>query len=159
LKEANEFFDKFQGNMLNGINTCLIGQIENFDAAELRADVVLLPDQDLIINVPVGIPQTSDFYIRMPYQPGDFVLVLFAQRDLDGILYGGDATPSQRQFSLDDAVVICGINLFIEDPLPSTNANDLVIGKKNNNVNIVMRSDNDDIEVKCNQFKVNGRAL
>ena len=159
MKNANDFFSKFKNGIYGSINTCLIGQIENFDAAALRADVVLLPDQDLIINVPVGIPQTSDFYIRMPYQPGDFVLVLFAQKDLDGILYGGDATPSQRKFSLDDAVVICGINLFVDDPLPSTNPDDLVIGKKNGNVNIVMRSDNDDIEVKCNQFKVNGRVV
>ena len=159
MKKANEFFNQFQKNMINGINTCLIGQIENYDPATLKADVVLMPDGDLITEVPVGIQQTADFYIRVPYQPGDFVLVVFAQKDIDGIMYGGDATPSQRQLSLDDAVVICGINPYSEDPLPSANPNDLVIGKKNGGSKVVMRSDNNDIEVTCNQFKVNGRVI
>lgn len=159
MKSANDFFSSFKNGLVGSLNTCAIGQIENYDARKLKADVIILPGNELIIDVPVGIQQTSDFYIRMPYQPGDFVLVMFAQRDIDGILYGGDATPSQRMLSLDDAVVICGINLFVDDPLPSENVNDLVIGKKDGGSKIVLREDNDDIEVTCKDFKVNGRVI
>ena len=159
MKKAHDFFDKFKTNTISGLNTCLLGQIERFDPETMAADVVLLPDGDLIIDVPVGIQQTADFFIRMPYQVGDIVLVLFAQRDIDGILRGGDATTSQRMLSIDDAVVIAGINLFTDDPVPAANAGDLVIGKRNGNAKIVLNQSNDDILVTCSNFKVNGRTL
>jgi hypothetical protein len=159
MKKAQEFFNKFQTNMIGGINTCLLGQIERFDPEEMSADVVLLPDGDLITGVPVGIQQTSDFYIRMPYLEGDIVLVVFVQRDIDGIMRGGDATPSQRMLSMDDAVIVCGINLYTDDPLPAANSSDLVIGKRNGNAKIVLNAANDNIDVTCTQFKVNGRVL
>jgi hypothetical protein len=159
MNEAKEFFKKYKKDMVAGLNTCMLGQIERFDPAAMSADVTLLPDGDLIIDVPVGIQQTEDFYIRVPYQVGDIVLVVFVQRDIDGIMRGGDATTSQRMLSMDDAVVVCGINLYTDDPLPASNPGDLVIGKKNGNSKIVLNAANDDIEVTCTNFKVNGRAL
>jgi hypothetical protein len=159
MKQANEFFRKFQTGMVSGLNTCMLGQIEKFDAARMAADVTLLPDGDLIIDVPVAIQQTADFYVRVPYQVGDVVVVLFAQRDLDGIMRGGDATPSQRMLSIDDAIVIAGINLYTDDPLPAANAGDLVIGKRNGNAKIVLNAANDNIDITCTQFKVNGRVI
>lgn len=159
MKKANEFFSKYKNDLVGGLNTCLMGQIERFDAEAMSADVKLLPDGDLIIDVPVGIQQTADFFIRVPYQVGDIVLVLFAQRDIDGIMNGGDATPSQRMLSLDDAIVICGINLYTDDPLPVEDAGDLVIGKRNGNAKIVLKQDNDDIAVTCSNFTINGRVI
>ena len=159
MKKAHEFFSKFQSNMIGGLNTCMLGQIDKFDPQRMAADVVLLPDGDLIIDVPVAIQQTEDFYIRVPYKVGDIVLVVFAQRDIDGIMRGGDATPSQRMLSMDDAIVIAGVGLFTDTPLPSANAGDLVIGKKSGGSKIVLNATNNDIEVTCNQFKVNGRVI
>lgn len=159
MKTAQDFFKKYSNNLVGNINTCLMGQVERFDPVKLTADVTLLPDGDLIIDVPVAIQQAADFFIRVPYQIGDIVLVLFAQRDIDGILRGGDATPSQRQLSLDDAIVIAGINLLTDDPLPTANPGDLVIGKRNGNAKIVLNQANDNIDVTCTQFKVNGRVL
>ena len=159
MKKANEFFSKFQSNMVGGLNTCMLGQIETFDPERMAADVVLLPDGDLIIDVPVAIQQTEDFYIRLPYKIGDIVVILFAQRDLDGIMQGGDATPSQRMLSIDDAIVIGGINLYTDDPLPSANAGDLVIGKKDGGSKIVLNQTDNNIDVTCNQFRVNGRVI
>lgn len=159
MKKANEFFSKFHSNMVGGLNTCMMGQIENFDPQRMAADVVLLPDGDLIIDVPVAIQQSEDFYIRVPYQQGDIVLVVFCQRDIDGIMRGGDATPSQRMLAMDDAVVIGGINLYTDDALPAANAGDLVIGKKSGGSKIVLRQSNNDIEVTCANFKVNGRVI
>ena len=159
MKPAHDFFKKFSDDLYKNVNTCLMGQIVKFDPVKLTADVSLLPDGEFIIDVPVAIQQTADFFIRLPYQPGDIVLVLFAQKDIDGILRGGDATPSQRMLSMDDAIVIAGINLLTDDPLPAANAGDLVIGKRNGNAKIVLNQANDNIDVTCAQFKVNGRVL
>lgn len=158
MKKANDFFSSYTKKLINGINTCLIGQVERFDPVKMQMDVILLPDNDLVVNVPVATLQTSDFFIRLPYQPGDFVLVVFCQKDIDGIMYSGDATPSQRKLSLDDAVVVAGINLF-DDPLPATNPDDLVISKKTGTQKIVLNATNDNIEVTCNQFLINGRVI
>lgn len=159
MKKANDFFRDFQGKTIGSINTCLPGRIERFDPVKMKADVVLLPDGDLIIDVPVATIQTSEFYIRVPYKVGDSVLVVFAQRDIDGIFRGGDANPSQRMLSLDDALVIGGINFFTSAPLPAANAGDLVIGKRDGGSKIVLNKNNNDIEVTCQNFKVNGRVL
>ena len=159
MKEANRFFKKFQDSTVGGINTCMIGQIERFDSKQMKADVTLLPEGQLVIEVPVMTFQTGDFYIRVPYEPGDKVAVIFAQRDIDGILRGGDANPSQRKLSLDDAIVMGGINLYTDEPLPEEDAGDLVIGKRNKKSKIVMKADTDDIEVTCKEFKVNGKVI
>jgi hypothetical protein len=159
MKQAKEFFNKFKSDTVSELNTCLFGQIVNFDPQRMAADVTLLPDGDLILDVPVGIQQTEDFYIRMPYQIGDVVLVVFIQRDIDGIMRGGDATPSQRMLSMDDAVIVCGINLYTDDPLPATNPGDLVIGKKNGGSKIVLNAADNNIDVTCAQFKINGRVI
>ncbi|QGF21724.1 tail spike [Bacillus phage vB_BcM_Sam46] len=159
MRQANEFFQNFQKNTIGSINTCLIGIIERFDAQKMKADVVLVPDGDLVVGVPVATLQTSEFYIRVPYKQGDPVLVIFAQRDIDGVFRGGSATQSQRMLSLDDALVIGGVNFYTAPPLPAENSGDLVIGKRNGKSKIVLNTSNDDIEVTCKDFKVNGRVL
>lgn len=159
MKNANEFFSRLKSGLVGELNTCLIGQIERFDPQRMSADVVLLPDNELIIDVPVGIQQTGDFFIRIPYKPGDFVLVVFSQRDIDGIMNSGDATPSKRMLSKDDAVIVCGLNPFDAPLLPAANSGDLVIGKRNGNSKIVLKSASDDIEVTCANFRVNGRVI
>lgn len=157
MSEAAAFFERFKNNLIGSLNTCAIGQIVRFDGVKMQADVKLLPDGELILDVPVGTIQTSDFYIRVPYKNGDYVVVIFAQRDIDEIMYGGNTTPSQRMLALDDAIVAFGINLFTNS-LPSENSNDLVIGKKDGGASIVIKQNNE-IEVKCSQFKVNGRVI
>lgn len=159
MKSANNFFGKYKQTLVGELYTCLIGQIERFDPVRMSADVVLLPDGDLVIDLPVGIQQTSDFFIRMPYAVGDMVLVVFSQRDIDGIVNSGDATPSRRMLDKNDGVVICGINPFDGDPLPAADGLDLVIGKRNGNAKIVMKEATDAIEITCSTFKVNGAVV
>ena len=48
----------------------------------------------------------------MPYKRGDTVLVVFAQREIDNIMYEANNPASQRMLAVDDAVVVCGINLL-----------------------------------------------
>lgn len=136
-KEASIFFNNYKKGLLNVINTCLIGIIEKFDGETMKANVTLLPNDDLILDVPVMTLQTSEFYIRVPYEPGDHVLVVFSQRDIDQIMHSGDASPSDRVLSIDDAIIIGGINLF-DDPLPSEDKDKLVIGQKDGGAKITM---------------------
>lgn len=138
-KEAASFFQQWQNKMVGSLNTCAIGEIQTFDTTKLKADVKLLPDGDLIKSVPVAMPQTNDFIIRVPYQPGDKVVVVFSQRDIDPIMYG-ESQSSGRMLAIDDAIVVGGINLF-SISLPSDNPNDLVIAKKDFTAKIIIGDD------------------
>lgn len=137
MKEANAFFKNQQNKMVSGMYTGCIGQIERYNPIENKADVVLLPDYELITDVPVSMPQTSDFFVRLPYTHGDYVFVAFSMRDIDGIMHEGDATPSMRMLDKNDAVVMNGINLFT-DPLPAEDADKLVIGQKDGSAKMTM---------------------
>jgi len=117
MSEPEKFFDDFANSLISGIHTSAIGQIEAYDAEKLMADVKLLPDGDLITAVPVADLQTGRYIIRTPYKRGDYVLISFCMRDIDGILHGDSAPPSSRMLDVNDAVVVCGINLFTR-PLP-----------------------------------------
>lgn len=129
MSEAMAFFNKFKDQTVGGMNTCAIGKIQSYDPIKSKADVELLPNGELIKSVPVGLQQTSQFYIRIPYAKGDHVLVVFAQREIDGIMHQSNNPASTRMMAVDDAVVVCGINLFTED-LPASDTNALVVGEK-----------------------------
>ncbi|MEK5110997.1 Gp138 family membrane-puncturing spike protein [Bacillus sp. FSL R5-0677] len=137
MREANDFFRRFKEKMVGGLNTCAIGQIENYDPIKLKADVRILPGETLIKSVPVGIQQTTEFFIRMPYKRGDTVLVVFVQREIDNIMWQANNPASQRMLAVDDAVVVCGINLFTND-LSSEDTDKLLIGEKSGGATIAI---------------------
>ncbi|SCN41631.1 Gp138 family membrane-puncturing spike protein [Bacillus wiedmannii] len=137
MKEANDFFRRFKEKMVGSLNTCAIGLIENYDPVKLKADVRILPGQTLIKSVPVVIQQTGEFYIRLPYKRNDPVLVVFAQREIDNIMYEANNPASQRMLAVDDALVIGGINFFTND-LPATDADKLLIGEKSGGATIAI---------------------
>lgn len=137
MREANDFFRRFKEKTVGSINTCAIGLIENYDPVKLKADVRLLPGETLIKSVPVVIQQTSDFYIRLPYKRDDAVLVVFAQREIDNIMYQANNPASQRMLAVDDALVVGGINFFTND-LPSEDVDKLLIGEKSGGATIAI---------------------
>lgn len=167
-KEANNFFNRQQKNLLSGINTCSPGQIEKYDPITNKADVILSPDGQLIVDVPVSTIQTSEFFIRVPYKQGDPVIVIFSQRDIDIVFHGDDATPTDRMLSLDDAIVIAGANYFY-DPLPNEDVDKLIIGEKNGSSKITLGGGKmalfaSDIEIQGNvrangDFIMNGGTI
>ncbi|WP_411501367.1 Gp138 family membrane-puncturing spike protein [Bacillus thuringiensis] len=123
--------------MVGGLNTCAIGEIVSYDPIKSKADVKLLPGDTLIKSVPVGIQQTAEYFIRMPYKRGDTVLVVFVQREIDNIMYQSNNPASQRMLAVDDAVVVCGINLFTNN-LPATDSDKLLIGEKSGGATITI---------------------
>ncbi|NYV64659.1 hypothetical protein HYI36_05275 [Bacillus sp. Gen3] len=159
--------------MLEGINTCAICRIETVDLSTMKADVVPLFDEELtpILNVPIAAHQTSDFIIRVPYKVGDLVLVVFSQRDIDPIMFGGGEA-SVRMHGIDDALIVGGINLF-NDPLPNEHSEDIVISKKDMTTKIVLTKDDeiifkskkitidapDGVEIKGGDITMTGGAI
>lgn len=156
MTNAAKFFNMYSKDLVSGLYTAGVGQIQSYDPIHNQADVILFPDQDLLTSVPVSIPQTSDFYIRMPYKKGDFVLLVFAHRDIDPVIYGmSHIEASKRMLSMDDAIVICGINLY-NDPLPTDDTDKLVIGQKDGSAKITIG--NGKISL-IGQVDANGKAL
>lgn len=144
MKEAHNFFKNYKSGMISGLFTCTLARIERFDAKLMQADITPLhePDASMILNCPVAAQQTGEFVMRFPYQPGNIVVVVFSQRDIEPILYGG-GEQSKRYLDMDDAVIIGGINLFTEplEGIPAEHDEDLVIAHKSFKSRIIMRKD------------------
>lgn len=155
MSEAAKFFDGFKKGMVGELFTSAIAKIEAYDAKLNKADITLLPGGELIKSVPVGIQQTSQFYIRMPYKKGDHVLVVFSHRDIDPIMFDNGKIPSERMLSIDDAIIVAGINLYTK-PLPVADADKLVIGQKDGAAKITMGNGTIDF---IGSVRVNGTAL
>lgn len=157
MSEAYKFFERMQHNLVSGLNTCCIARIVNVDLQLMKADVVPLFDEDMPIikNVPIAAQQTGEFVIRLPYKKGDLVLLVFSQRDIDPIMYGG-GEPSTRMLGLDDALIVGGINLFTQ-PLPDGFEKDVLIAKKDFSSRVVLGADgNITIETNGNIFLGDG---
>lgn len=132
MREANDFFESFSNSLIAGIYTSAIGKIVSYDAEKMQADVQLVPGGDMLVAVPVASIQTDKFVIRTPYKQGDYVMVSFSMRDIDGVMYEDQAPGTDRMLSMDDAVVVCGINLFTK-PLPKTHVD---VADNNNEVTL-----------------------
>lgn len=145
-----EFMNNLAGNITGGINNCMMGKIEKFDGKTMKADVTPLvrvrnkagelEDVSMLIEVPVSFVKAGPFVIRPPYKPGDIVLVVFADSDIENVLLSGDTSNpnSTRKHSLDDAIVVGGIMPFTTT-LPSEHLDDLVIAKNDFSTKIVLK--------------------
>jgi len=142
-----DFFNKLSGNLVNGINSCMLGRIETFDASKMKANVIPLVkskdgDKPMLIEIPVSFIKAGSFLIRPPYKKGDIVLVVFADEDIDNVLLSGNISEpnSTRKHSLDDAIVVGGIMPFTQT-LPNEHIEDLVIAKDDFTTKIVVKED------------------
>lgn len=157
-KEADKFFKSFQTGMTSGMYTCSMCRIEAFDPTLMKADIIVLPGGDLVKSVPVHTPQTGEYIIRMPYKKGDLVFAVFARSEIDDIMTGGLPEKSERQFDINDAIVVGGINLFTQ-PMPDEHGPDLVITKKDFTAKIVIQSDNQIIIETDNDIVAKGARI
>ena len=147
-----KFFDKLTEYLTSGINSCMLGKIENFDAVTMKAEVSpmvkyknkdgSMENRPLLIEVPVSFIKAGPFLIRPPYKQGDIVLVVFADEDIDNVLLSGNISEpnSTRKHSLDDAIVVGGIMPFTTT-LPNEHIEDLVIAKDDFTTKIVVKED------------------
>lgn len=138
MKEAYEFFNKLRSGMVGGLYTGALAKVERYDPAG-KADITILPDGDLVGDVPVSIMQGAGFFIRVPLKRGDIVAVLFSSRSIDGVMHG-EEDDSDRNHDINDAIIVGGINIF-KDPLPATDPDKLVITAKEGGASITMGTD------------------
>jgi len=144
MKEAHIFFEELKSGIVSGLFTCVFARIERFDPKLMQADITPLhePDANMILNCPVATQQTDDFIMRIPYRPGNIVVVVFSQRDIEPVLYEG-SKQSKRYLDMDDAIIIGGINIFTKplEHIPAEHDDDLVIAHKEFNYRIIGKPD------------------
>lgn len=102
------------------VHTSIPGIVEAYDSETQTADVAVAINRFTVAgarvpgpklpNVPVMWPKTSAGHLAWPLAAGDEVLVVFAERDIDGWRTSGQQSDplSTRKFSLTDAVCIPG---------------------------------------------------
>lgn len=153
-----EYLNKKLDNLSDGLNTCTIAEIVNVDLKYMRADVRLLHDDSMVMQVPITPHQTKQFVMRMPYAKGDTVIVLFAQNDNDPFLYG-DGKASERQHAIDDAVIVAGVADY-NSPLPFDGyEEDLVISKRDCSAKIIIQESGEILIESAQSINVKGTTI
>jgi hypothetical protein len=126
------------------LHVAMPGTVVSYDEAAQKANVQpqvksLIIDQDgneellslpELPSVPVVFPRGGGFFVSFPLQPGDQVLLVICDRELN--LWkskGGDTSPQDpRTHHIADAVAIPGCYPFTE-VLADAHASDMVLGK------------------------------
>lgn len=108
-------------SQLSEVNTMLPGTVVSYDAGRNRAVVRPTLPKALADGLPLDAPTVAEVPIlwpasaggavfTMPIRPGDGVMLVFAQRSLEGWLGGNNGAPDDpRRFDLSDAVAIPGL--------------------------------------------------
>lgn len=137
----NQFFEGKKQEMMDGMHTARFCEILSVDMNLYKADILPLDDPDAtpILDVPFGYQQTENFVVQMPYKKGDVVIAAFVERDMDPIMLGG-GEPSSRQFSDNDAIIMCGVNVYTK-PLNNPHPDDAMIANKEFTTKIRLQPD------------------
>jgi hypothetical protein len=125
------------------LRVCLPGRVERYDATQRRADVKPLlkasyvdaagarraDSLPVVPSVPVVFPGAGGFTLTFPVQPGDTVLLVFADESLDRWLArGGEVDPGEvRPHDLSNAVALVGLQDFAH--ALAAHADNVVLGK------------------------------
>ena len=154
----NAFFN----NVINSsqdIHTCKVGEVVNFNKENHSVDVIPLPSEDnaVVLNVPIVTMRTADFIVYYPFEVGDKVILIFADTDTENIKMGEDSAETERSHDITDCFCIGGFTL-ITDSLDIEDTDSLCIQTVNNSSSIVMTKDGD-INIKCNNFKVEANRI
>lgn len=150
MSDFNQFLEGRENEMLQGLNTCAICRIEKIYYDEMKADVTPLFDEELtlILDCPLGFHQNDKFLIRIPYDVGDLIIVVFSQRDIDSIMFGG-GDQATRTHGIEDAIIIGGVQLFTK-PIAKEHEKDVVITDKKFKNKFVIK-DNGEIFVESEE--------
>lgn len=123
-KGLSGVLDRWAQSLLEEIHTISIGKIVSYSGHKTRrAQVLPLVNPWLatgevlrhkpIDNVPVVFPSTSTSGMILPVKSGDFVLLLFAENGIGGILDSKSADPVDAdgvtRFSYTDCIAVPGL--------------------------------------------------
>lgn len=102
MKNTRRFFNNLQDKINSSMNTSAIGIVQSYDGD--RADVLMKPDNDLILDVPVSILGGGEWFVDIPLKPGDMVHVSYAQHETENVLEGREVL-SKRRKDINDAII------------------------------------------------------
>jgi hypothetical protein len=141
-----QVLQKVLESRLSDLHVALPGRVERYDHTTQTADVQpqlrrlveageaakdLEESLPVIPDVPVMFPRSGEFFLSMPIQVGDFVLLVFNERSID--LWreqGREVTPTDdRMHSLAGAVAIPGLFPSAK-ALTDARNNAIVMGKE-----------------------------
>jgi len=166
IKKLGHLIKEINNDKINDVHVSLPAKIKKFYPKKLRADIILLNKKEMddefveippIIDCPVRTLKTGSFVIRPPYQKDDVVQVVFSEKALDNLLITGKSEEIEldRHHSLDDAIVIGGLQLDNDSELTGEHLNDLYIANINNNCELSMtESGSIEIDNETNQITV-----
>lgn len=139
-----ELYRLILDSRLRDLHTSMPGRIEKYDASKQVADVkpqlkrsvpngaggYVAEDLPVLPNIPVGHPKGGGFFVSFPFQKGDYVWVMFAERSLDAWRRTGEPTDpgDLRMHALVGAYCIPGCAPD-SGALSDAHADNLVIGK------------------------------
>lgn len=154
--KGNEFLRRFMYNNLNNLNCCVVGNIIKIDKNISKCDIqplhkINIEDQlqkmPILVDVPLFNLMTEDFLIRLPVQKNDFVLVVFADYDIQNLVLTGKLkeTNTDDIHALNDAIAIpFALNPFnkkLIDESKEKYLEDLIISKRDLSQRIVLKND------------------
>jgi hypothetical protein len=150
----NDITRKMINDAVSDIHTSLPAKINKYDAEKMRAEITLISKQNLegemveippVLEVPVGFMKAGKFIIRLPFQKGDVVVVVFSEKAIDQLLISGKSEEVKytRMHSIDDAIIVNSLQLESESDLNSSYTSDLLIENQEANSRIVMKNNGD----------------
>ena len=135
-----EIFDSWMVDM----HTALPGRVESYDPAAQTADVlpmvrrareredgsVATEDLPVLPSVPVAFPRGGGYFLSLPIQKGDFVMLVFQEASIDQFRKKGELThPGDlRRHSLSAPVAYPGL-YPTNGKLADAHASNVVLGK------------------------------
>ena len=147
---------------LDGVHTCIPGEIVSFDAGNCTAVVkpigkIKLPngqkvEYPQIAKVPVCFQQSSsqESCICFPVKPGDGCLLLFAEQALDAWRSGGEEFPDLKH-DLTNAIAIMGVCRQPNELMQEAQDKDAVIIRQKDSRGMFS---NDEVLVKRNDSQL-----
>ena len=142
MSEFSEMMNEILGEELTNTHVAMLCRIISFDSQQMKASIQpMQKGLPIIDNVPVALQKAGPFFIRVPFEKGDIVVAVFADKGIDAqINTGEDAEETgERKHDLGDAIVVGGITPF-NSPLPVEDG--LVIAKNDLSAKIVIQGNN-----------------
>jgi len=143
---------------LSETHTMLPGRVEKYNTQEQKADIKPLLKHSIVLqngteiepeslpvipNVPVLFPRGAGFFVSMPINKGDFVMLLFCEKSLDRFMHGaGNETDPVllHNHSLSDAVALPGLYPFSKK-IKDISDQEMVIGQDKGGMQIHITND------------------
>lgn len=154
MENANKFLKDYASRISKGMSVAKLGRVVKFYPKTMKIDVMPLPSEDnaMIINVPVATVRTKDFLLYYPFKPGDNVVLLFIDNDIDNIILGDDSIETERDHDVSDCICLGGYTLLTEN-LKVEDPEAFIMQNMDNTARIIVKK-NGDIDIKCKKFKV-----